>query len=57
MNGITRSQRGSSAYGYGYESTYHKSHEKYLQGTGTVGTAGKKSRRAARADRNRTKKD
>lgn len=54
MNGITRSQRGGSAYGYGYESTYHKSHEKYLQGTGT---AGKKSRRAARADRKRTKKD
>ena len=47
MNGVARSQRGGGySYGYGYESTYHKSHDKYLQGTGK---GGKKSRRAARA--------
>lgn len=50
MNGVARSQRGGGySYGYGYESTYHKSHDKYLQGTGTAGKGGKKSRRAARA--------
>ncbi|KFC49858.1 hypothetical protein GY12_24540 [Micrococcus luteus] len=44
---VARSQRGGGySYGYGYESTYHKSHDKYLQGTGK---GGKKSRRAARA--------
>ena len=50
MNGVARSQRGGGySYGYGYESTYHKSHEKYLKGTGAAGKGGKKSRRAARA--------
>ena len=49
MNGVARSQRGGGyAYGYGYESTYHKSHEKYLSSGGSSAKKGRRSRRKAR---------
>ncbi|PZP18169.1 MAG: chain length determinant protein, partial [Kocuria rhizophila] len=49
MNGVARSQRGGGySYGYGYESTYHKSHEKYLSSVGSSAKKGRRSRRKAR---------
>ncbi|MDY6054813.1 polysaccharide biosynthesis tyrosine autokinase [Micrococcus sp.] len=43
INGIAPGKGGTSGYyGYGYGSTYHKSHEKYLQGSSSAGRKGRK---------------
>ena len=35
LNGVAASRGGGGYYGYGYEGTYHKSHDTYLKGAGS----------------------